>query len=79
MNIVCPQGAYPYQSEKLTKCTSDDSCRGTVDSRCFGISLVHAIPSSSYNLPVQLKHTNNYVLARALIQRTNTNSLSIHT
>ncbi|VUZ47868.1 unnamed protein product [Hymenolepis diminuta] len=37
------------------------------------------IPSFSYNRPVHLKHTYNYVLTRVLIQVTNINSLSIHT
>ncbi|VUZ48032.1 unnamed protein product [Hymenolepis diminuta] len=32
INMVCPQVAHPHRSEKLTKCTSDDSCRGTADS-----------------------------------------------
>ncbi|KAM3185214.1 hypothetical protein ACTXT7_006798 [Hymenolepis weldensis] len=35
LNIVCPQVAHPYRSEKLTKCTSDNSCRGTADSEIF--------------------------------------------
>ncbi|KAM3177929.1 hypothetical protein ACTXT7_003571 [Hymenolepis weldensis] len=35
INIVSPQVTYPHRSEKLTKCTSDDSCRGTADSTLF--------------------------------------------
>ncbi|KAM3171265.1 hypothetical protein ACTXT7_016969, partial [Hymenolepis weldensis] len=35
INIVCPQVTYPHLSEKLTKCTTDDSCRGTADSASF--------------------------------------------
>ncbi|KAM3177362.1 hypothetical protein ACTXT7_004682 [Hymenolepis weldensis] len=35
INIACPQATQPYRSEKLTKCTSDDSCRGTADSALF--------------------------------------------
>ncbi|KAM3180139.1 hypothetical protein ACTXT7_016890 [Hymenolepis weldensis] len=27
--------AHPHRSEKLTECTSDDSCRGTADSEMF--------------------------------------------
>ncbi|KAM3177233.1 hypothetical protein ACTXT7_004940 [Hymenolepis weldensis] len=34
--IVCPQVAHPHRSEKLTKCTSDDSSRDTADSAMFG-------------------------------------------
>ncbi|VUZ55293.1 unnamed protein product [Hymenolepis diminuta] len=65
--------------EKLTKCTSDDSCRDTADSAVFGTNPIHTVPSFSYNRPVQLNHTCNYVLTRVLIQMTNINSLSIHT
>ncbi|KAM3176175.1 hypothetical protein ACTXT7_007010 [Hymenolepis weldensis] len=35
LNIVCPQVAHPHRSEKLTRCISDDSCRGTADSAMF--------------------------------------------
>ncbi|VUZ55898.1 unnamed protein product [Hymenolepis diminuta] len=35
VNIVCPQVAHPHGSEKLTKCTSDDNCRGTADLDMF--------------------------------------------
>ncbi|KAM3173926.1 hypothetical protein ACTXT7_011581 [Hymenolepis weldensis] len=35
INIVCPQVAHPHLSEKLTQCSSDDSCRGTADSALF--------------------------------------------
>ncbi|KAM3182130.1 hypothetical protein ACTXT7_013031 [Hymenolepis weldensis] len=33
--IVYPQVAHLHQSEKLTKCTSDDSCRGAADPALF--------------------------------------------
>ncbi|KAM3174988.1 hypothetical protein ACTXT7_009436 [Hymenolepis weldensis] len=35
INIVCPQVAHPHRSEKLTKYTSGDSCRGTAHSAMF--------------------------------------------
>ncbi|VUZ51127.1 unnamed protein product [Hymenolepis diminuta] len=35
--------------------------------RCFGSSPVHTIPSFSFNRPVQLKHTYNYVITCILI------------
>ncbi|VUZ50149.1 unnamed protein product [Hymenolepis diminuta] len=47
--------------------------------RYFGTSPVHTIPSFSYNRPVQLKHTYNYVLMHVLIQVTNIKSLLINT
>ncbi|VUZ41367.1 unnamed protein product [Hymenolepis diminuta] len=46
---------------------------------CLRTSPIHTVSSFSYNRPVQLKHTYNYVHTRVLIQVTNVNSLSIHT
>ncbi|KAM3183954.1 hypothetical protein ACTXT7_009323 [Hymenolepis weldensis] len=78
INIVCHQVARPYRSEKLSV-SRMVVAEAQLIQRYFGTSPVHAIPSSSYNRPVQLKHTYNYVLTRALIQLTNINSLSTHT
>ncbi|VUZ55055.1 unnamed protein product [Hymenolepis diminuta] len=47
--------------------------------RCFETSPVHNIPSFSYNRPVQLNYTYDYVLTRVLIQLTNRHSFSKHT
>ncbi|KAM3176167.1 hypothetical protein ACTXT7_007039 [Hymenolepis weldensis] len=60
INILCPQVTYPNRSEKLTKLSSDNSCRGTADSAC----------------PDQLKHAHNHDLMRVLIEALNINSLS---
>ncbi|VUZ55282.1 unnamed protein product, partial [Hymenolepis diminuta] len=79
INVVCPQVAHPHRSKKLTKFTSDDSCRGTADLAILGTSPVNTIPSLSYNLPAQLKYTYNYVLTRVLIQVTNVIILSTYT
>ncbi|KAM3179310.1 hypothetical protein ACTXT7_000788 [Hymenolepis weldensis] len=43
INIVWPQVTYPHRSEKLTKCTSDDSCRGTADSTIYSVNPILAI------------------------------------
>ncbi|KAM3172830.1 hypothetical protein ACTXT7_013737 [Hymenolepis weldensis] len=56
INIMCPQVTHPHRSEKPTKCTSDDSCRGTADSAFFQNQRCHTVPSFPYNHPVQLKH-----------------------
>ncbi|VUZ54221.1 unnamed protein product [Hymenolepis diminuta] len=37
---------------------------------CLRTSPIHTLPSLSYNRPVQIKHTYNYVLTRVLIQVT---------
>ncbi|VUZ56006.1 unnamed protein product [Hymenolepis diminuta] len=33
---MCPQVVHPRRSVKLTRCTPNDSCRGTADSVMFG-------------------------------------------
>ncbi|VUZ52476.1 unnamed protein product [Hymenolepis diminuta] len=70
---VSPSGSASSLGE--AKCTSDDSCRDTAESVILGTSPVHAVSSFSYNRPVKLKHTYNYVLTRVLIQVTIINSL----
>ncbi|VUZ41907.1 unnamed protein product [Hymenolepis diminuta] len=74
INIVCHQVAHPHQSEKLS--VPRMTVAGTRLTRLIlGTSPVHTVPSFSYNRPLQLEHTYNYVLTRL----TNISSLLIHT
>ncbi|VUZ49109.1 unnamed protein product [Hymenolepis diminuta] len=60
INIVCLQVAYSYRSEKLIKCTSDNSCRGKADSvtfrnqSCLYYPSIFLRPSRSFRAHIQL-------------------------
>ncbi|VUZ44436.1 unnamed protein product [Hymenolepis diminuta] len=67
-----------FSSVGKAKHTPDDSCRDTVWSAILLTSPVCTVPSFSYNRPVQLKRTYNYVHMRVPIQVTIINSLPLH-
>ncbi|KAM3180382.1 hypothetical protein ACTXT7_016394 [Hymenolepis weldensis] len=76
INMVCPQVAHPHRSEKLTKCTSDDSCRGTADSALFQNQCCPHCPFLFLQPSRPVKHAHNHVLTRVLIQVMKKDSLS---
>ncbi|KAM3172123.1 hypothetical protein ACTXT7_015199, partial [Hymenolepis weldensis] len=67
INVVCTQVAHPHRSEKLSV-PRMIVAEAPLTLRYFRISTVYAVPSFSYNRPVQLKHAHNHVLTRVLIQ-----------
>ncbi|KAM3176288.1 hypothetical protein ACTXT7_006823 [Hymenolepis weldensis] len=72
INIVCPQMAYSYRSEKLIKCPSDDSCRGTAHPAMFRNQSCSYYPFLFLQPPRTKASTNtleNYVSSLVCILR----------